>query len=86
MVYRSHLFSLRVHSTLYYNLDLETAQVDCGLLSLVRTTPGDHTWRCLPLTAPQDPGRLWGEGKKVPVDREVGDANFCLTSKGVEDK
>lgn len=69
----------RVYSTLYYNPDLEKAQVDLRELSLVTMTPGDDTWNCLPLTPHQGSGSQRGEG-----NREVGDTDFCLPSKGIE--
>lgn len=41
------------------------------------TTPG----YVFPDTPP-GPRQTVGRGKEAPVNREVGDANFCLSSKG----
>lgn len=83
---RSHFYSWRVHRTFYCSVDLERVRVDCGWLSVVSIRPGDHTWRYLPPAPHRGPGRQWGEGKTVPVNREAGGANFCPSSKDEQEE
>lgn len=49
----------------------------------MRTTLGDPTWRCLPLTPHQGPGSQWGQEKKILVNKRLGTPIFVWLAKNL---